>query len=117
MIDIGDRLDNFFYDNEWNYLPRKFGFDGPDDQIILSCYREFDGTRLYLKDKLRFCVYDGTKENFKNLIREMEGFASNGLSIFNVGQSEDIYDMCFHSSKNTDHTAWITFSYSIDQLL
>lgn len=112
-----DRLDNFFYDNEWNYLPRKFRFDGPDDQITLSCYREFDGTNLYLKGKLRFCVYDGTKENFKNLIRELEGFESNGLSIFNVGQFEDTYGISFHSVKNTDRTRWIIFSYSIEQPL
>lgn len=112
-----DKFDNFFYNNEWNYLPRKFGFDGPDDQIILSCYREFDGTNLYLKGKSRFCVYDGTKENFKNLIRELEGFESNGLSIFNVGQFEDTYGISFNSIKNTDHTRWIIFSYSIEQLL
>lgn len=112
-----DKFDNFFYNSDWNYLPRKFGFDGPDDQTILSCYKEFDGTNLYLKGKSRFCIYDGTKENFKNLIKELEGFESDGLSISKVEQSEDTFGISFNAIQNTDQTRWITFSYSIKQLL
>ena len=95
---------------------KSLGFDGPDDTSIISCYKDIDENTLYLTGSFRFCVYDGTQENFKKLLNKLDQYTYSGstfgnLIIKDVSQTLDTYGISFDAINNTDKTRWISANY------
>lgn len=110
-------FDEFFYSNNWNYIPRRLGLDGPDDQNILTCYKKFDGKILTISGKSSFCVYECDNKKFKTLMKELEGFDSDGLTLSEVRQAEDTPGISMNAINNTETTRWITLKYAYSTTL
>ena len=114
MIDILDQ--SIFNYSEFYKIIRALGFEGPDDDSIISCYKDIYDKELMLKGKFRFCVYEGTKANFQKLLKQLESYTFSNkdigeFSIKEVYQSEDTYGISFDAIQNTNKTRWITARY------
>ena len=111
-----DLLDEYIFNKSGYYtIIRSLGFDGPDDDTILSVFRDIDHDTLKIYGKFRFCVYGGTKKDFNKLLKELDGYTHdiNGVqfTIEDTEQAADTYGISMNAIQNTDDTRWISAKY------
>ncbi len=118
MVDFLD--ESIFNYSEYSFLIRSLGFDGPDDDSIISCFKNIEDDYLILRGTFRFCIYgDLTIDKFYNLIDKLEAYThtDNKIGTFSITEAHpaaDTYGISMDAIRNTDDTRWIAAKYRFE---
>lgn len=95
-------------------IVRSLDLTGPDDLIVMSMYKKFDGDdTLSITGKIRFCVYGDIKKKFPKLLRTLDSYRNGNIQIYDSDYVGDTYGISMDAVNNTADTQWMRACYSI----